>query len=212
MHSTRWRWPLRCSSLHAIQRARRNAKRRGRKPHRCQPTVCRGDEIAQLTPGEGRHPPRMLLRDQGTPCTPLLIGLDQHNGEVRDCRHCRRHRNRRRQCSRKTPRCRGRRCASRSRQLNLTGALKGAQRLHAARQLKTTLLVGKVEHFAHATSHRAAARAVRLRKNLLETDPRSRCVQRTVDLILYHHAGRDTGKIRLCPVRQTANPTSVKCP
>ena len=70
---------------------RRNPQRRGGKTRRPEPAVRRSDEIADLASGEGRHPVRVLVRNQRVP-QGAVGGLHHRlDAEALDPRRMRRH-------------------------------------------------------------------------------------------------------------------------
>ena len=103
---------------------------------------------------------RMLIRHQGAPDPPLPVALRQQHSNIPDAGKLARNRNRRRNRARNTPGCRRRAPAARRRKTEAAYYLQAAQRLHAARQLRTPATVRKAKRFANTPANRAAAFSV----------------------------------------------------
>ena len=90
--TTRSRCDRRPSSSHPIQRSRAATRSAAaEKPGRAEPAVRRADEVADLAAREGRHPVRMLARDQRVPQGPVRSARDGDDPEVPYPRGMRRH-------------------------------------------------------------------------------------------------------------------------
>ena len=178
--------------------ARTQTQRRSRKPQHTQNAMLRSDQIPHLTPGKGRSAVRMLKVQQRIP---QLALSDRFYRNQRQAFHPRN--------LRWDPRCRSRRnfqttrrrrpCRySRRRQFDPARPLQNAQRLQAARQLRTTQCVAKAKRFANLPCNPNPARVMPAPHKGAET-LRIRTSKRAQNLALNLHARTNTSKMSTCP-------------